>query len=70
VRNHRLEGVGTGYYRMPCHLQPAMREWGADVLELPGTREAALANVALPMGKDLTEDQIEEVVRACASGST
>lgn len=70
VRNPRLEGIGTGYYRTPCHLQPAMREWGADVLELPGTREAALTNVALPMGKDLTEAQIEEVVRACASGST
>ena len=70
VRNHRLDGVGTGYYRVPCHLQPAMREWGADVLELPGTRDAALTNVALPMGKDLTEDQIKEVIRACASGST
>ena len=70
VRNERLEGVGTGYYRVPCHLQPAMREWGADSLELPGTREAARTNVALPMGKDLTEEQIEEVVRACASGST
>jgi dTDP-4-amino-4,6-dideoxygalactose transaminase len=70
VRNERLEGVGTGYYRVPCHLQPAMREWGADALELPGTREAALTNVALPMGKDLTEAQIEEVVKACASGST
>ena len=70
VRNERLEGLGTGYYRVPCHLQPAMREWGADVLDLPGTREAARTNVALPMGKDLTEAQIEEVVRACASGST
>ena len=70
VRNERLEGIGTGYYRVPSHLQPAMREWGADVLELPGTREAARTNVALPMGKDLTEDQVEEVVRACASGPT
>jgi dTDP-4-amino-4,6-dideoxygalactose transaminase len=70
VRNERLEGIGTGYYRVPCHLQPAMREWGADVLDLPGTSEAARTNVALPMGKDLTEAQIEEVVAACASGST
>ncbi len=70
VRNERLEGIGTGYYRVPCHLQPAMREWGADSLDLPGTREAARTNVALPMGKDLTEAQIEEVVGACASGST
>ena len=70
VRNERLEGIGTGYYRVPCHLQPAMREWGADALELPGTLEAARTNVALPMGKDLTEAQVEEVVAACASGST
>lgn len=70
VRNERLEGIGTGYYRVPTHLQPAMREWGADSLDLPGTREAARTNVALPMGKDLTEEQVEEVVRACASGST
>jgi dTDP-4-amino-4,6-dideoxygalactose transaminase len=70
VRNERLEGIGTGYYRVPCHLQPAMREWGADALDLPGTREAARANVALPMGKDLTRTEIEEVVRTCASGST
>ena len=47
-----------------------MREWGADSLELPGTQEAARTNVALPMGKDLTEQQIEEVVQTCASGST
>ena len=70
VRNERLDGIGTGYYRVPSHLQPAMREWGADSLELPGTREAARTNVALPMGKDLTREQVEEVVRACASGST
>ncbi|HYH59199.1 MAG TPA: DegT/DnrJ/EryC1/StrS family aminotransferase [Thermoleophilaceae bacterium] len=70
VRNEALEGIGTGYYRVPCHLQPAMREWGADSLELPGTREAARTNVALPIGKDLAEEQVAEVVRACASGST
>ncbi len=70
VRGERLEGAGMGYYRVPCHLQPAMREWGSDSLELPGTREAARTNVALPMGKDLTREQIEEVVRTCASGST
>ncbi len=70
VRNERLDGIGTGYYRVPSHLQPAMREWGSDVLDLPGTREAARTHVALPMGKDLTREQVEEVVRACASGST
>ena len=69
VRNPRLETVGTGYYRLPIHLQPAMREWGADQLELPGTDEAAGTNVALPMGKDLTEEQVAEVVEAVAKAA-
>jgi hypothetical protein len=34
------------------------------------TEEAARTNYALPMGKDLTEEQVGEVVAACASGST
>ena len=51
---------------MPVHRQPAI---GSDV-DLPGTEEAARTNHALPMGNDLTEEQIREVVAACASGST
>ena len=70
VRNPKLEGVGTGYYRVPTHLQPAMREWGADQLELRGTEEVARTNVALPMGKDLTEVQIAEVLRQAGLDST
>jgi dTDP-4-amino-4,6-dideoxygalactose transaminase len=65
VRAERLP-VGRGYYRVPVHRQPAI---GADA-DLPGTEEAARTNHALPMGKDLTEEQIGEVVAACASGST
>ena len=42
----------------------------AAAVELPGTEEAARTNHALPMGIDLTEEQIREVVAACASGST
>jgi dTDP-3-amino-3,4,6-trideoxy-alpha-D-glucose transaminase len=56
--------VGRGYYRVPVHRQPAI---GAEV-ELPATEEAARTNFALPMGTDLTEAQVHEVV--CASGST
>jgi dTDP-4-amino-4,6-dideoxygalactose transaminase len=61
------EGVaGRGYYRVPVHRQPAM----AANVELPGTDEAARTNLALPMGPDLSEEQVRQVVAACASGST
>jgi len=63
VRAERLP-IGRGYYRVPVHRQPAI---GSDA-DLPGTEEAARTNHALPMGIDLTEEQIEEVVAACASG--
>lgn len=56
--------LGRGYYRVPVHRQPAI---GADV-ELPATEEAARTNFALPMGPELTEEQVHQVV--CASGST
>jgi dTDP-3-amino-3,4,6-trideoxy-alpha-D-glucose transaminase len=58
--------VGRGYYRVPVHRQPAIT---ADV-DLPGTEEAARTNFALPMGIDLTEAEVREVIAACASGST
>jgi dTDP-3-amino-3,4,6-trideoxy-alpha-D-glucose transaminase len=61
------EGVtARGYYRVPVHRQPAM---AVDV-DLPGTEEAARTNLALPMGPQLSEQQVREVVAACASGST
>jgi dTDP-3-amino-3,4,6-trideoxy-alpha-D-glucose transaminase len=58
--------VGRGYYRVPVHRQPAI---AADV-DLPGTEEAARTNFALPMGTDLTEAEVREVIADCASGST
>jgi dTDP-3-amino-3,4,6-trideoxy-alpha-D-glucose transaminase len=58
--------LGRGYYRVPVHRQPAI---AADV-ELPATEEAARTNVALPMGPELTEEQVRTVVQTCASGST
>ena len=65
VRSERELPLGRGYYRTPVHRQPAI----ASDAELPGTEEAARTNYALPMGKDLTEDQVREVVE-CVSGST
>ncbi len=58
--------LGRGYYRVPVHRQPAI----ASDVELPATEEAARTNVALPMGPELTEDQVRTVVQACATGST
>ena len=65
VRSERELSIGRGYYRTPVHRQPAI---GATA-ELPGTEEAARTNWALPMGTDLTEEQVRHVV-ACVSGST
>jgi dTDP-4-amino-4,6-dideoxygalactose transaminase len=62
-------GIGARqYYRRPVHEQPAMADRPAP--ELPGTARAARSHLALPMGPRLTEAQIDEVIRACASGST
>jgi dTDP-4-amino-4,6-dideoxygalactose transaminase len=58
-----------GYYRVPLHRQPAMAAFAA-AADLPGTEEAARANLALPMGTELSDEQVGEVVAACASGST
>jgi dTDP-3-amino-3,4,6-trideoxy-alpha-D-glucose transaminase len=66
VRSERELPFGRGYYRVPVHRQPAI----ASDADLPVTEEAARTNYALPMGKDLTEEQVGEVVAACASGST
>jgi dTDP-3-amino-3,4,6-trideoxy-alpha-D-glucose transaminase len=66
VRSERELPIGRGYYRTPVHRQPAL---GSSV-DLPVTEEAARTNFALPMGTDLTEDQVRQVVEECASGST
>jgi dTDP-3-amino-3,4,6-trideoxy-alpha-D-glucose transaminase len=51
------------YYRTPVHRQPPMRAWG-EVVELPGTEEAARAHLAIPMSAVLSRAQAEEVVAA------
>ncbi|MDQ3644086.1 MAG: DegT/DnrJ/EryC1/StrS family aminotransferase, partial [Actinomycetota bacterium] len=58
------------YYRVPTHLQPATAGYAPAGTELPGTDEAARTHLALPMGTQLSEDSVREVVDACASGST
>jgi dTDP-3-amino-3,4,6-trideoxy-alpha-D-glucose transaminase len=61
--------TARGYYRVPAHRQPAMAPYAGDA-ELPGTEEAARTHLALPMGTELGDDAIREVVEACASGLT
>jgi len=70
VRERGIEA--RGYYRTPVHRQPAMTPFLASgrAPDLPGTEEAARTNLALPMGPALADGQIDEVVAACASGST
>ncbi len=64
-------GIGArGYYRTPIHRQPATARYAPADLDLPGTNEVARTHLALPMGPELTDDQVREVVEACASGST
>jgi dTDP-4-amino-4,6-dideoxygalactose transaminase len=60
------QGVAArGYYRVPVHRQAAV----AVEADLPGTEEAARTNLALPMGTQLSGEQVRRVVGACASGS-
>ena len=60
-----------GYYRVPVHRQPALARYlPLGPPHLPGTEEAAATNLALPMGPALSDEQVAEVIAACASGST
>jgi dTDP-3-amino-3,4,6-trideoxy-alpha-D-glucose transaminase len=60
-------GIGARrYYTVPVHRQPV---FGVD-LDLPGTEQASREVLALPMGTQLSREQVREVVAACASGST
>ena len=54
------------YYRVPIHRQPAMARWSSGQ-ELPGSDEAARTHLALPMGTQLGDEAVREVVAACAS---
>ena len=64
-----LKAAGIGqkaYYRVPTHLQPAMRDYAPD-RELPGTGEAARTHLAIPMSPVLSREQAEAVVAAVSA---
>jgi dTDP-4-amino-4,6-dideoxygalactose transaminase len=61
-----LKAAGIGhkaYYRVPCHEQPAMRDFPPAV-PLPGTEEVARTHLAIPMSPVLSREQAAEVVAA------
>jgi dTDP-4-amino-4,6-dideoxygalactose transaminase len=58
-------GISTGiHYPIPLHLQPACRHLGYKEGDFPITEECALQVLSLPMYAELTQTQIQEVVRA------
>jgi len=60
-------GIGArGYYRTPIHRQPATAAYAPSGLSLPATDEVARTHLALPMGPELTAEQVREVVAAVA----
>jgi dTDP-3-amino-3,4,6-trideoxy-alpha-D-glucose transaminase len=59
--------IGTAaYYRVPAHLQPAMRDYPPTV-DLPGTEAASRTNLAVPMSPVLTRAEADEVVAAAGA---
>jgi len=67
----RDKGIGArGTYRTPCHRQPGMASYGGHALDLPGTDEAASTNIALPMGTELSNDDVKEVVDAARTAAS
>jgi dTDP-4-amino-4,6-dideoxygalactose transaminase len=63
----KVAGIGQkADYRVPTHLQPAMREFAPD-RELPGTDEAARTHLAIPMSPVLSREQADAVVAAVSA---
>jgi dTDP-3-amino-3,4,6-trideoxy-alpha-D-glucose transaminase len=61
------QGIGARvYYRVPTHQQAGMRAY-APTVALPGTDEAALRHLALPISPVLGPSQVAEVVGATRS---
>jgi len=61
-----LKDAGIGqkaYYRVPIHLQPAMKQYAPRV-DLPATTEVARTHLAIPMSAVLSAEQAAEVTEA------
>ena len=61
-------GIASGiHYPVPIHLQPAYADLGLGRGAFPRTERSAERILSLPMFAELTEDQIDHVVRAIES---
>lgn len=59
------EGVMTGvHYPKPVHLQPAYAHLGLGAGALPHSERAAATELSLPMYPELTDAEVETVIRA------
>jgi dTDP-4-amino-4,6-dideoxygalactose transaminase len=61
--------AARSYYRVPTHMQPAMRAW-APAEELPGTRQASATSLAVPMGPTFGADTARRVVEALRAAAS
>lgn len=58
-------GIATGiHYPIPLHLQPAFRDLGYRVGDMPHTEAAAQQVLSLPMFPELTHEQVEQIAGA------
>ncbi len=61
-------GIQTGiHYPIPCHLQPAFTNLGAQAGDFPHSEKLSAQILSLPMYPGLTHSQVQEVVAAIAS---
>jgi len=57
-------GVQSGlHYPIPVHLQPAYADLGYKAGDFPSAERAAAEELSLPMFAEMTDDQLQEVVR-------
>ena len=68
ARHLKSEGVGYEiYYPMALHQQECLRHLGYRAGDFPASEEAARCVLALPMYPELTAEQQQRVVTACAA---
>ncbi|MCR5138415.1 MAG: DegT/DnrJ/EryC1/StrS family aminotransferase [Oscillospiraceae bacterium] len=60
------KGIRCGcHYPVPCHLQPAYRSLGYRSGELPNAEFLAEHCVSLPLFPELSEEEMDRVIKAC-----